>query len=206
LKLSSSKPLVQQNVFTAVAYLRRAALLGHGPSQLRLGQVYQCGYFDPKEAKKTARKMSRSGTIQNRRDSSASSSSAKVTDVEIDINLAMHYLHLAARRGLPMADYEIARDLFSNCDKDRDGVSKQHERLAYAHATRALLGSVPLAFGLMGKAYEEGIGCEKDLTLAEKYYYEGGKKGDGLARERSDALRNQGIGVDGNEFGYVRGG
>jgi TPR repeat protein len=156
--------------------------------------------------KKAARKPSRTGTILKRRDSTTSTSSAGLADAEVNITLAMHYLHLAARRGLPEADYEIARDIFASCDRDRDGVSKQHERLAYAHATRALFGGVPLAFRLLGKAHEEGIGCKKDLRLAEKYYYDGGKRGDSSARERSDVLRNQGVGLDGNELSYVRGG
>jgi TPR repeat protein len=111
----------------------------------------------------------------------------------------MHYLHLAARRGEPEADYAIAHDLF--WDDER---SRQNGGLAYVHARLARFGQVPQAFGLLGKAHEEGIGCKKNLVLAEKYYYEGGKKKDGWARARSDALRNQGIGVDGNERQYHR--
>ncbi|KAH8585766.1 hypothetical protein B0O99DRAFT_696149 [Bisporella sp. PMI_857] len=202
LNFSSSKPLVQHSVSAALTHLRRAAFLGHGPSQLRLGQYHRYGDFDTKGAKKASRKPSLSGTTLSRRNSSFSAASAGMGDAEIDPTLAKHYLHLASRRGLPEADYEIAYDLLW----DDNRLTKQHDRLAYSHATRALLGGVPQAYGLMGKAYEDGIGCKKNLDLAEKYYYEGRKKGDDWARARSDALRNQGIGLDGNEFGYIGGG
>lgn len=123
--------------------------------------------------------------------------------MEIDPRLARHYLHLAARRGLPEADYEIARDMMLSNDAP---LSKEHQRLAYAHATRALCGKVPLAYGIMGKIYEEGVGIKKDLVQAEKLYFEGGKRGDAWAREKSQELRDKGFGVDGGEWGYKRGG
>ncbi|KAF2430875.1 hypothetical protein EJ08DRAFT_660546 [Tothia fuscella] len=205
LKFSSSKPQVERDPIIGQALFRRAALLDHGPSQLRLGKFHLCGQFEVKSAKKPARMLSRSATNSSRRESVVSV--LGTGDTEIDVGLAMHYLHLAARRGQPEADYEIARNLFPSggIGGDRDDASKQYDRLAYTHATRALFGGVSLAFGLLGRAHEEGIGCKKDLTLAEKYYYDGGKRGDDWARGRSDALRNQGVGLDGNELSYVRG-
>lgn len=105
----------------------------------------------------------------------------------------MHYLHLAARRGLPEADYEIAHELLWKSGE----LSKQHQRLAYAHTARALLGNVALANGLMGKILEEGIGCKVNLVEAEEFYFRGRKEGDEWARSRSDYLLNQGVGVSG---------
>lgn len=201
LKFSNYKPLVQHSISTAVTHLRNAALLGHPPSQLLLGQSYLYGHFDPKSTRVVGRKSSVSNSSISRRSSSASTASIGTKVVEPDHTLAKHYLYLAARRGLPEADYEIARDLLFDSSK-----LFNHERLAYLHAQLALFGGVPQAFGLMGKAHEEGIGCKKDLELAEKYYYDGRKRGDEWAQARSDALLNEGIGLHGNEATYLGGG
>lgn len=201
--MKKSKPLVPHNISTATAGLRRAAFFGHGPSQLRLGQVHRHGYFDPEDAKKAEKaaiKLSRTTSTRNRRESANSTISAGSPEGDIDLTFARHYLHLAARRGIPRADYEIAHDLIF----DSGGLATQYARTAYAHATRALIGGVPQAYGLMGKAHEEGIGCKQDKVLAEKYYFDGGTRGDSFARKRGDILRNQGIGVDGLEAGYIR--
>jgi TPR repeat protein len=193
----TSKPLVERNVPEAFLLLRRAALLGHGPSQLRVGQVHRTGFFDAKEAKKAEQsvgKLNRSSSSKwIRRTSSQGSSSSPVpcTDAEMNSTLAMHYLHLAARRGLPQADYEIAHEmLFKGGD-----LSPQHQRLAYAHTARALLGNAPFANGLMGKILEEGIGCEVNLKEAGEYYFKGRQEGDEWARKRSDYLLNEAEGV-----------
>ena len=193
----SSKPLVQRNVPEATLLLKRAALLGHGPSQLRLGQAHRCGYFDAKEAKKAEKESTKlSRTTSNkwgRRTSSTTSSPVptQTSDVDVQSTVAMHYLHLAARRCLPQADFEIAHELLFKSGE----LSRQHQRLAYAHTARALLGGVPFANGLMGKVLEDGIGCTKNLKEAEEFYFRGRQEGDDWARTRSDYLLNQELGL-----------
>lgn len=201
LKLSSSKPLVPYDPSSALRFLQRAAYLGHAPSQLRLGQLYLAGLKDI--STKVTRKVSLSSS---RRDSHASNSTTSTvgSDIDVDPRLARHYLHLAARRGLAEADYEIARDIVMNTPTNK--LSKEHARLACVHASRALFDKVSLAYGIMGKIHEEGIGTKKDLVKAEKLYFEGGKKGDTWARKRSDELRNKGVGVSGVDAIYTRGG
>lgn len=87
---------------------------------------------------------------------------------------------------------------------DASKLSQEHARLAVAHASRALFDKVPLAYGIMGKIHEGGIGTKKNLVKAEKLYFEGGKKGDAWARKRSDELRNRGVGVSGADAIYKR--
>jgi TPR repeat protein len=132
--------------------------------------------------------------------SSSNPSASSYSDVEADPTIAMHYLHLSARRGVPEADYEIAHELLWKSGE----LTEQHKKLAYAHTARALLGDVPLANGLMGKILEEGIGCKKNLVEAEEFYFRGRKEGDDWARSRSDYLLNQGVGVNGVEAGTYK--
>jgi TPR repeat protein len=201
IKLSSSKPLVQHSISNAIRYLSQAANLGYAPSQFRLGRLYLSGYFDPEKAEKAekaekmARRLSLAENISVRRESSASTLSVDAPDATINVKLAMHYIHLAARRGMSEANFEIAKDLFWT---DGARSSRVDNTLAYAYAERACFNGVPRAYGLLGKAHEEGIGCKKDLDLAEEYYRKGGKEGDGWARAMSDALQSQGYGVNGN--------
>lgn len=89
---------------------------------------------------------------------------------------------------------------------DTSKLSKEHARLAVAHASRALFDKVPLAYGIMGKIHEDGIGTKRNLEKAETLYFEGGKKGDTWARKRSDELRNRGVGVSGAAAIYKRDG
>lgn len=193
----TSKPLVERNVPEAFLLLRRAALLGHGPSQLRIGQVHRTGFFDAKEAKKAEQsigKLTRSSSSKwIRRTSSQTSSSppGSSTDAEINPTLAMHYLHLAARRGLPQADYEIAHEMLFKSGE----LSPQYQRLAYAHTARALLGDAQFANGLMGKILEDGIGCKVNLKQAGEYYFKGRQEGDEWARKRLEYLLNEKEGV-----------
>lgn len=196
-KLSNSKPLVAYDPSTAVELLHKAALLDHAPSQLRLGQLYLAGHTD------ISKRNSRKAPL--RRDSYVCSSTASevLSEMETNSTLARHYLHLAARRGLAEADYEIAREIVMSTD-DTSKLTKEHAYLAVAHASRALFDKVPLAYGIMGKIYEHGIGTKKNLEKAEKLYFEGGKKGDTWARKRSDELRNRGVGVSGTDALYKR--
>jgi TPR repeat protein len=198
-KVSSPKPLVTANVSTATKYMCQAARLGYAPSQFRLGRLYLFGYFDPEKAEKAgkaekAEKMARKLSVPDNASGRRASSASSVDPMDADINpkLAMHYMHLAARRCMPEADFEIARDLiFTQGARSSD----LDDTLAYAHAERARFYGVPRAYGLLGKAHEEGIGCEKDLDLAEEYYREGGRKGDGWAGAMSEALQNRNYGI-----------
>ncbi|RDI83880.1 hypothetical protein Vi05172_g6392 [Venturia inaequalis] len=196
-KLRNSKSLVAFDPATAIGLLRKASLLGHAPSQLRLGQLYLTGLNDVSIM--ALRKASL------RRDSQVSTSTTSMasSNIETDPALARHYLHLAAQRGLAEADYEIARCIMMSTD-DTSKLSKEHARLAVTHASRALFDKVPLAYGIMGKIYEDGIGTRKNLEKAEKVYFEGGKKGDAWARKRSDELRSRGVGVGGTDAIYKR--
>ncbi|TID23742.1 HCP-like protein [Venturia nashicola] len=196
-KISNLKPLVPYDPSTAIELLRKASLLGHAPSQLRLGQLYLAG------PRNMSKKLSRKGSLRRDSQTSASTDSLVSSNLETDPTLARHYLYLAARRGLTEADYEIARDIIMS-RHDPSKLSKADAQLAVIHASRALFDKVPLAYGIMGKIYEDGIGRKRDFEKAEKLYFEGGKKGDGWARKRSDELRNRGVGVAGADAIYKR--
>jgi TPR repeat protein len=174
-----SKPVVKYDVEMGLHYLRRAALLGHGPSQLKLALAHRCGFLAGQKP------VPRSGTIKGRRESVIE------PDIVVDAPLAMHYLHLAARRGLPQADYEIANSLFWGGDEQ---LLRKYAKLAFMHARRAAKDGWGDAHALIGMAYESGIGVEKDNQAALAYYLKGASTGDKYAEMKAEGMKMRGFG------------
>jgi hypothetical protein len=105
----------------------------------------------------------------------------------IDQPLSLHYLHLAARRGLAQADYEIANALFWGSAQ----LLGRYPRRAYAHARRAAEDEWAEAFALLGMAYEQGVGVERDLKMACSWYLRGASAGDVYAERKVEVLRGR---------------
>jgi TPR repeat protein len=159
--------------------LRRAALLGHGPSQLKLGLAHRSGFLAGQKP------ALRSGTIRSRRES------AVEPEIAVDTPLAMHYLHLAAKRGLPQADFEIANSMIWGGD---DKLLQKHGKFAFLHARRAAKDGWGEAYCLLGLAYENGIGVQKDVDAALNWYLKGASVGDKFAEKSAEKMKHRAFG------------
>jgi hypothetical protein len=107
----------------------------------------------------------------------------------IDQPLSLHYLHLAARRGLAQADYEIANALFWGSPE----LLARYPRRAYAHARRAAEDEWAEAFALLGMAYEQAVGVDKDLKMACSWYLRGASAGDVYAERKVEVLKGRAV-------------
>jgi TPR repeat protein len=112
----------------------------------------------------------------------------------------MHYLQLAARRGLAAADYEIANSVFWGATPPEElaaaaaaggggsgGASLA--RAAWVHARRAAEDGVRDAYALVAMGYELGVGVEKSERMAAAWYARGASAGDKYAEKKLDSLR-----------------
>jgi hypothetical protein len=105
----------------------------------------------------------------------------------VDHSLSLHYLHLAARRGLAQADFEIANTLFWGSPE----LLARYPKRAYAHARRAAKDEWSDAYALLGMAYEDGVGVDKDVKTACGWYLKGASKGDRYAERKVEILRGK---------------
>jgi TPR repeat protein len=110
----------------------------------------------------------------------------------------MHYLQLAARRGLADADYEIANSVFWGAASSAaelsaagggGGEAGALGRAAWVHARRAAEDGVRDAYALVAMGYEKGIGVEKSDRMAVAWYARGASAGDKYAEKKLDSLR-----------------
>jgi TPR repeat protein len=69
----------------------------------------------------------------------------------------------------------------------------KYGRQAYAHARRAAEDGWTDAFLLVGMAYEDGVGVEKNIRTALTWFLAGASKGDAFAQKKYEALRNVGV-------------
>jgi TPR repeat protein len=107
-----------------------------------------------------------------------------------DAGLSLHYLSLAAFRGNFTADYQIAFSIFWGVD---DAARLRYARHALAHARRAAKDEYFEAYALLGMAYEEGLGVEKNDRTALQWYLKGATAGDVYAGKMHEKLRNRGV-------------
>lgn len=83
-----------------------------------------------------------------------------------DPGKSLHYLQLAARRGLPEAEVSLSRWFLLGYGN----LVPRDEELAFGYAYRAASSNLPDAKFLMGCYYEFGIVVDRDVPSAEKWY------------------------------------
>jgi Sel1 repeat len=114
-----------------------------------------------------------------------------------DPGLALHYLQLAARRGMRDADYEIANSVFWGASPELASGGPGHAepghgalgRAAWVHARRAAEDGVRDAYALVAMGYERGIGVDKNERMAVTWYLRGASAGDRYAQKKLDSMR-----------------
>ncbi|KAH9931519.1 uncharacterized protein B0H18DRAFT_989768 [Fomitopsis serialis] len=97
-----------------------------------------------------------------------------------DAALSVQYYGLAAAQG--DADAEMALSKWFLCGSE--GIFERDEGLAYQYAESAARRGLPSGMFAMGYYMEVGVGCEKDLVAAQKWY----QMGNADASERLQAL------------------
>jgi TPR repeat protein len=105
--------------------------------------------------------------------------------------IALHYFRLAAWQGEPDADHQIS----TTFGWGEVGFVDVHPRLAYIHARRAAEDGYAPAMTQVGYFHEKGVGVKESKEKAREWYLRAIAKGEKLAQERLDALRNRRLGA-----------
>jgi len=202
---ASSAPDTASSQSTAYHLLRNAARLGHSQSMLRLGLAYRSGFLSS-----VFPAWYSSGSAQ-----AVVSSHAPKLEIGSDVSLALHYLQLASRRGMPEADYEVANSIVwgvgtwpalataippINSEKPQQPAvedenitkAKLYAPQALTHSRLAAIAGIPDSYALVGIVYEIGVDgwVERSPSEALRYYLKGASKGDEFARKKSDMVRS----------------
>jgi TPR repeat protein len=98
--------------------------------------------------------------------------------------LSVQYYSLASKGGKAEADVALSRWFLCGAE----GCFEKNEALAFTFAEKATRRSLPAAEFALAYYYEVGVGCEKNLSLAMKWYRRSAAQGNADAQDRLTAL------------------
>ncbi|PWN23378.1 HCP-like protein, partial [Microstroma glucosiphilum] len=98
--------------------------------------------------------------------------------------LSVQYYSLASKGGKAEADVALSRWFLCGAE----GCFEKNEALAFTFAEKATRRNLPAAEFALAYYYEVGVGCDKDLPLAMKWYRRSAAQGNADAQTRLTAL------------------
>lgn len=98
--------------------------------------------------------------------------------------LSVQYYSLASQGGEVEADLALSKWFLCGAE----GCFDKNEALAFTFADKAAAKGLASAEFAMGYFFEVGVGCEKDLNVAKKWYHKASARGSSDAKERLNAL------------------
>ncbi|CAO1620447.1 unnamed protein product [Sympodiomycopsis kandeliae] len=120
-------------------------------------------------------------------------------DAAFDPLLSVQYYSLASKGGEIEADMAVSKWFLCGAE----GCFDKNEDLAFTFAEKAARKGLATAEFALAYYCEVGVGCEKNLTTAMKWYKKASAHGNEDAKERLEALQND-MQSKGSSSGYTR--
>lgn len=105
-------------------------------------------------------------------------------ECSFDPLLSVQYYSLASKGGKAEADVALSRWFLCGAE----GCFEKNEALAFTFAEKATRRGLPAAEFALAYYYEVGVGCEKNLPMAMKWYRRSAAQGNADAHDRLTAL------------------
>jgi TPR repeat protein len=105
-------------------------------------------------------------------------------ECSFDPLLSVQYYSLASQGGEVEADLALSKWFLCGAE----GCFEKNESLAFTFADKAAAKGLASAEFAMGYYFEVGVGCEKELEVAKKWYRKAASHGNDDAKERLEAL------------------
>lgn len=109
-------------------------------------------------------------------------------DAAFDPLLSVQYYSLASKGGEVEADMAVSKWFLCGAE----GCFDKNEDLAYTFAEKAARKGLPTAEFALAYYSEVGVGCTKNITTAKKWYKKAAAHGNQDAKDRLEALQNDG--------------
>lgn len=106
-------------------------------------------------------------------------------ECQFDPLLSVQYYSLASQAGEVEADLALSKWFLCGAE----GCFDKNESLAFTFAEKSARKGLPSAEFAMGYYFEVGVGCEKNVEIAQKWYKKAAGHGNSDAQERLAALQ-----------------
>ncbi|MQM39524.1 hypothetical protein KBTX_03552 [wastewater metagenome] len=177
----------------SAAFLKKAWEKGAADAALTLGLMYYGGYGVEKNNEKAVELLvasAKGGHVRAQRELGWAYRGQEMQDVfDEEIDKAVCWLEKAGHAGDRSAAYAL-----SWIYGGEEGVERNEDKMFYwaKVSSEAKYGDATTGFNLLARYYEKGIGTERDLVLAYKYYDLNGTAGvEGKARVAKKMTQDQ---------------